>query len=83
MYDRAMHRNDLQPWIVEALRSLGGYASVVEVSRRVWELHEQELRDAGDMFYKWQYDIRHAATGLVETGVIDKLSDGWRLTEVG
>jgi hypothetical protein len=59
---------DLQQWVEDALRSLGGSGSVVEVAREIWGKHEQELRDSGDLFYTWQYDMRWAAQALRDTG---------------
>lgn len=55
-------------WVVEALEQLGGTAGVVEVSRQVWQNHESDLRESGDLFYTWQYDLRWAATKLRKAG---------------
>ena len=63
-------RDDLKPWIVNALRASGGRASVVEVCKHVWRNHEAELRQGGDLFFTWQYDIRWAATKLRHEGVL-------------
>ena len=60
----------LKPWVVEALRAAGGSASVVEVARRIWESHEQDIRAAGDLLYTWQYDVRWAAHALRREGVV-------------
>jgi hypothetical protein len=30
----------------------------------VWDQHEQELRDSGNLFYTWGYDIRWAGQWL-------------------
>jgi hypothetical protein len=59
---------DLQTWVEEALTSLGGSGTVVEVARAIWERHEADLRDSGDLFYTWQYDMRWAAQALRDTG---------------
>lgn len=58
----------LRPWVLEALATLNGHGTPVEVSRIVWELHEDELRDSGDLFFTWQYDIRWAAQQLRDSG---------------
>lgn len=55
-------------WVVEALERLGGQGTVLEVSREVWELHEEDLRGSGNLFYTWQYDIRWAAQKLRHAG---------------
>jgi hypothetical protein len=57
-------KGDLQALVVEALRALGGSGTVVDVSRFIWERHEEELRRSGDLFYTWQYDVRWAAHQL-------------------
>lgn len=63
-------RSDLQHWLEAALRALGGSATLVEVSKEVWKVHEQELRAAGELFYTWQYDIRWAANRLRKRSVL-------------
>ena len=81
------HKRDLRAWVVEALRSLGGRGSVLEVSRVVWQLHETELRQSGDLFYTWQYDVRWAAQGLRESGYLKAVETDrrapWTLTAAG
>jgi len=79
-----MGRADLlKPWVLEALKDLGGTGSVVSVSRVVWNRHEEDLRQFGDLFFTWQYDIRWAAQKLRDEGLLVKM-DGlrnadWRL----
>lgn len=59
----------LKRWILEVLHDKpGGSADIVEICREVWDRHEQDLRDAGSLFYTWQYDIRWAATALRQEG---------------
>lgn len=55
-------------WVLEALTERGGSGSVVQVSKIVWRRHELDLRNSGDLFYTWQYDIRWAAQKLRDTG---------------
>jgi hypothetical protein len=57
-------REDLEGWLVSALKASGGHARIPEVCKKVWDAHEQELRQSGDLFYTWQYDIRWAANRL-------------------
>ena len=57
-------KNILQDWIVEALNEMGGRAQIVDICKKVWELHERDLRKMGDLFYTWQYDIRWGANKL-------------------
>lgn len=54
----------LKSWVIEALKAAGGSASLVDVSRRIWEAHENDIRAGGDLLFTWQYDIRWAAHAL-------------------
>lgn len=67
----------LEAWTVEALRELGGSATLVQVCSTVWQRHEQDLRASGDLFFTWQYDIRWAAQTLRHRGIL-KSVDGKR-----
>jgi hypothetical protein len=68
-------RETLMDWVVEALRARGGSSSVVGVAKYIWDHHEKELRAGGDRFYTWQYDIRWAAKGLRDKGVLKAVND--------
>ncbi|MBN9364555.1 MULTISPECIES: hypothetical protein [unclassified Devosia] len=59
---------DLQQWVLAAVKSNGGKATIVEVSKYIWDTHEGELRSSGDLFYTWQYDMRWAAQELRRAG---------------
>lgn len=76
-------KRDLETWIVQALSEHGGETAVVEVARHVWIHHEDELRESGDLFYTWQYDLRWAAQNLRDDGVLaskdGRRRGGWRL----
>jgi hypothetical protein len=61
-------KQDLMPWVEEALTELGGRGTVVEVCEVVWRRHELDLRNSGSLFYTWQYDIRWAAQKLRDSG---------------
>lgn len=50
------------------LRDMGGHGSIISICKRFWSEYENELRNSGDLFYTWQYDIRWAATTLRKTG---------------
>lgn len=69
-------REDLKTWVVDALKYHGGEAKLIDVAKHIWENHETDLRASGDLFYKWQYDMRWAAMVLRKEGV---MSDGWQL----
>jgi hypothetical protein len=78
-------RVELREWIVDAIRSRGGASNVVGVAKDIWDAHEQELRDSGDRFYTWQYDIRWVAKRLRDQGVLKPVHDSktlpWELVE--
>lgn len=63
-----MNNTKLIDWLLEALKSLGGKGSIVEICKFVWENHKDELEASGDLFYTWQYDIRWTAWQLREQG---------------
>ncbi|GAX88428.1 hypothetical protein [Effusibacillus lacus] len=65
-----LHKEDLPRLVEECLRINGGSASIVEVCKYVWDNYENELRNSGDLFFTWQYDIRWAATQLRISGVM-------------
>ena len=63
-------REDLKPWVINALSAHGGRATIIEVCRHIWEHHEDELKSSGDLFYTWQYDVRWAAQALRDNGTL-------------
>ena len=75
----------LEQWCIEALESHGGTATIVEICRHIWRMHESELIESGDGFYTWQYDMRWAGQRLEDKGVIQRKIPGqrgsWRLIE--
>ncbi|WP_298863499.1 hypothetical protein [uncultured Microbacterium sp.] len=80
-------RGDLRIWVVEALRQLGGEGTIVQVSQRIWQLHENDLRASGDLFYTWQYDVRWAAQYLRDTDLLVAVGGSrtklWTLSDTG
>lgn len=68
MYDKGI----LEKWIIDALHSLGGSGSIVQVCKHVWDNHEGDLRKSGDLFYTWGYDIRWARNSLADKGKLDR-----------
>lgn len=62
----------LKPWILDALRKLGGQARIADICRHIWENHEAELRASGDLFYTWQYAMRWSGQELQKEGKISK-----------
>lgn len=62
---------DLGPWIIEALKSHGGRAWIVQVCKHIWDAHETEINESGNLLYTWQYDVRWAAQQLRDNGVLN------------
>jgi hypothetical protein len=59
-----VRKEDLQVWVLDALKQHSGKGTIVQVSRHVWEHHQNDLRESGNLFYTWQYDLRWAANRL-------------------
>mgnify|MGYP001086020374 CR=1 FL=1 len=57
-------RDLLKDWVLQAVEAAGGEASPTDVAKHIWLHHERDLRDSGDLFYTWQYDMRWAAQKL-------------------
>jgi hypothetical protein len=68
----------LKLWVMDALKASGGSASVVEVSRFIWENHEGEIRAGGDLLFTWQYDVRWAAHSLRRSGLLKSVDESPR-----
>ena len=73
-------REELKEWVCDALKAHGGVASVIEVARHIWAHHEGDLRASGDLFFKWQYDMRWAATALRKSKKVKTVGKKWALT---
>lgn len=56
----------------------------MRVAEYIWANHELELRDSGDFFYTWQYDLRWVAKVLRDEGVlkpiVERQAGIWRLS---
>ena len=50
------------------LKKMGGSASLLAVCKKFYSVYEEELKQSGDLFDTWQYDIRWAATALRKSG---------------
>lgn len=78
-------KDDLIDWLYDALKASNGRGRIVDLCKNVWETHETDLREAGDLFYTWQYDIRWAAQKLRDSGQLKSATEVprgiWELTE--
>ena len=66
----SMDRYLMKDILIESLKNHSGSADIVTICRYVWNRYEKELRESGDLFYTWQYNIRWAATDLRKSGAI-------------
>lgn len=63
-------RKLMTDWVEEALREMGGSATILDICKHVWRHHEQDIREEGDLLYKWQYEIRWSGDLLRRDGVL-------------
>ena len=63
-------RKDIIDLVVDALKSLGGKGTIVQVASKIWETYGAVLEQSGEIFYTWQYDIRWARHKLAADGVL-------------
>lgn len=64
------HRQEIQTWIVSALSSCGGKASLVQVAKFIWLNYRLEIDSSPTLPYTWQYDVRWAASELRKLGTL-------------
>ena len=78
-------KDDLKVWILEALHRFGGKAWLIDVAEFVWDNHEAELKQNRNLFFRWQYVMRWAATELRKEGLMkdNKRTEPWELTSKG
>jgi len=71
--------------VVEAIEYYGGEAKIIDISRYLWGKYENDFRAGGDLFYRWQYVMRWAATKLRKQGILraseSTRSGIWSLTQ--
>lgn len=65
-------RHDLEQWVFDALKELGGRGAIARIAERIWNRHEEDLRRSGDLFYTWQYEMRWAGQRLYRSGKLKK-----------
>lgn len=68
----------LEEWVLEALHRLGGGAHYIIIAKYIWDHHENDLRKSGDLFYRWQYDMRWAAKVLRLQGKLKQAAESPR-----
>ena len=66
-------KEDLQSWVTKALKDNGGSAALVQVAKHIWDHHETDLKQSGNLLYTWQYDMRWAANVLRHSKVMKSI----------
>jgi hypothetical protein len=66
----SQRREIMTSWVEDAIRELGGSASILDIAKRVWQRHEHDIHREGDLLYEWQYEIRWAGDILRRQGTI-------------
>ena len=65
-------RQYLKEIVVEAIKANGGQSTDVQIAQYIWQHYEPKLRESGDLFFTWQYDIRWAVPTLRKSGILEK-----------
>ena len=73
-------RDDLEAWVVQALKKLGGKGQIRDIAKEIWTTHKKEL-EASKLLYTWQYDMRWAAMKLRKKNKL-KTADKKRVWEL-
>lgn len=72
-------------WVIDALEHHDGKATIIEISKYVWDYYGEKIKRSGDMFYKWQYEIRWAGNILRKKGVLRPTGESprgvWKLSD--
>jgi len=71
-------KEELQSWILDALKKSHGSASYITIAKEIWHMRELELKKSGDLFFTWQYDMRWAANRLRRAGKLKNAEDSPR-----
>ena len=66
-----MKRQDLKPWIVEAIKANNGKAAIFQICQYIWDNYHHRISADKKLLYTWQYEIRWAAHSLRNEGVIE------------
>jgi len=70
-----MTKKDLKTFIVNALKAKNNKAKLIDICKFIWANYETELRNSGDLFFTWQYDVRWAATQLRKEGILKPVEE--------
>ena len=78
-------RDDLVSWVYQAVKENGGEASLLDVAKYIWRVHQSDLENSDNLFYTWQYDMRWAAQRLRDDGrfvsAMNQINKKWKISE--
>lgn len=63
-------KTDLEKLVIKALEEHKGRGNIVQVAEFIWKNYESDLKQSGELFFTWQYDMRWAANKLRRKGVM-------------
>lgn len=79
----ARQKEMLQEWLTDILIDRNGEATIIEICIDIWDKYEDILRDEGELFYTWQYDVRWVASDMRKRGLMEEASSSgkglWQL----
>ena len=61
-----MTKKDLPEYVLNALKSLGGEATIPNICKHIWDNQISKIppQSRDDLFYTWGYDVRWAGQYL-------------------
>lgn len=77
---QAIDRTVMATWTLEAIRHLGGKATILQMCKEVWENHSVQIVGADDFRYVWQFEVRWAADLLRRQGRLRCAKESLRWT---
>lgn len=63
-------RENMKPWVLAALKSMGGTGWPREVSKYIWHNYRDQIEGSDSLLYTWQYDIRWTAMAMRKEGLL-------------
>ena len=57
-------------WVIDAINYHGRSATILEISKHIWNNHSLEIFAMGDLVYEWQYEFRWIGTELRNNGIL-------------
>jgi hypothetical protein len=66
----ANDKHDFKAWVADALRELGGSATLSQLNKTVWQRRGSAFVMDDELAYSWQYETKRAAEQLRKEGVV-------------